>query len=423
MRHPDWSKNATLYQVNVRCFTPEGTFTAFKAHLPRIKALGVDVIWLMPIHPIGVVNRKGILGSPYSVKDYYAINPEFGTLADFQSLVDEIHRLGMKVIIDWVPNHSAWDNELVQKHPNWYSKSPDGDFQPTPWYDWEDIIEFDYSVPEMRQYMTHALCHWVEKYDIDGFRCDVAGFVPLDFWVETRTLLEKIKPVFLLAEWENRDLHVAAFDASYAWSLWVVLHNIVKNGGGLGGMFEYLALDIKTFPNHAYRMTFTDNHDKNSWEGTQFDNFGEALETCIVFTNVMRGIPLIYGGQEAGLNKSLAFFEKDEIEWKEHSLADLFTQLFALKHQNKALWNGEFGGLLHRMTHNQPQKVIAFYREKEGHQVISITNFSNEPVAVTLQMPQIGCFHSFRTNAEIQIEKELKLNLAPWGYELYTQHT
>ena len=202
IKHPQWAESAVIYQVNLRQFTPEGTFNAFKAHLPRLKELGVDILWLMPIHPIGVKNRKGTLGSPYSVKDYYGVNPEFGTLDDLNALIAEIHRLGMYVIIDWVANHSAWDNPLVEQHPDWYSKNKNGNFQSTPWYDWDDIIEFDYHNATLRQYMTEAMKYWVRETDIDGFRCDVAGFVPTDFWNNVRRELDEIKPVFMLAEWE-----------------------------------------------------------------------------------------------------------------------------------------------------------------------------------------------------------------------------
>lgn len=216
LTHPEWLKNATLYELNTRQFTPEGTFRAAEAHLPRLKALGVDVIWLMPINPIGVKNRKGTLGSPYSVRDYYGVNPEFGTLEDLKHFVTSAHALGMKVILDWVANHSAWDNVMVAEHPDWYERDYKGDLRPTPWWDWSDIIDLDYSKPALREYMTKAMAYWVRAADIDGFRCDVAGFVPVDFWENVRAELDAIKPVFMLAEWESRDLHARAFDATYA---------------------------------------------------------------------------------------------------------------------------------------------------------------------------------------------------------------
>ena len=293
LKHPEWAESAVIYQVNIRHFTKEGTFEAFRAHLPRLKDLGVDILWLMPIHPIGELNRKGSLGSPYAVKDYYAVNAEFGTAEDLQKLINDIHALGMFVILDWVANHSAWDNSLTQSHPEWYSKNKQGNFQPTPWYDWDDIIEFDYTNPGLRQYMTEAMKYWVINYDIDGFRCDVAGFVPTDFWNQVRFELDMIKPVFMLAEWESRDLHQKAFDMTYGWNLWDKLL-AVANGRGYNrhafpALVEYMAHDVKTFPRDAYRMLFTDNHDKNAWEGNQYLNFADALGVATVMTVLANG--------------------------------------------------------------------------------------------------------------------------------------
>jgi glycosidase len=215
VQHPEWSKNAAIYQLNTRQFSAEGTFQAAQKELPRLKEMGIDIIWLMPINPIGEKNRKGTLGSPYSIKDYYGVNPEFGTLDDLKAFVKEAHQLGMYVILDWVANHTAWDNNLVTEHPEWYKRDYKGNFRPTPWWDWDDIIDLDYSKPELRKYMTEAMKYWVKEADIDGYRCDVAGFVPIDFWDNLRIELDAIKPVFMLAEWESRDMHANAFDMTY----------------------------------------------------------------------------------------------------------------------------------------------------------------------------------------------------------------
>ena len=417
LQHPDWSKNSTIYEVNIRQYTPEGTFKAFESHLPRLKAMGVDIIWLMPIHPIGVKNRKGTLGSYYSVKDYMAVNPEFGTMDDFKSLVKKIHASGMHVIIDWVANHSAWDNKLVTEHPEWYSKNNEGNFQPTPWYDWDDIIDFDYEQPELRKYMTEALKFWVSETDIDGYRCDVAGFIPVDFWDNVRVELEAIKPVFMLAEWEDRDMLKNAFDMTYAWTLWNKLREIAKEGKPVGGLIEYMAHDVSTFPRDGYKMTFTDNHDKNSWEGNQYSNFGPALETCIVFAATVNGMPLVYSGQEAGLDRSLRFFDKDTIIWKKHRNEQLYAQLFDLKHKNKALWNGKHGGQMVRVYNDSQDKIISFYREMNENKVLPIFNFSNETVNVTLNTK-----FAADTYTELFSKKTYKLQgndpieLPAWGY-------
>lgn len=417
VKHPEWSRNATIYEVNVRQFTPEGTFKAFESHLPRLKEMGVDIIWLMPINPIGVEKRKGTLGSYYSVKDYYGVNPEFGTMEDFKALVKKIHSMGMHVIVDWVANHSAWDNPLAKEHPDWYSKTPEGHFQPTPWYDWEDIIDFDFDNPDLRKYMTDALKFWVKEADIDGYRCDVAGFIPVDFWENARAELDRIKPVFMLGEWESRDLHKKAFDMTYSWSLWEKMHAVAKDGKSLGGLTEYMAHDVSTFPKNAYRMTFTENHDKNSWEGNQYSNFGDALPASMVLACTVNGMPLVYSGQEAGLDRSLKFFDKDPIVWKKHPFADMYKTLFALKHSNQALWNGGYGGEMIRIFNDKPQQVISFSRSKNGQQVIPVINYSAQPATVKLDSRyQKGNYRELFSGKEFELKGDDVMELQPWGY-------
>jgi len=329
LENPEWVKSATIYQINTRQFTKEGTFNAARKHLPRLKDLGVDIIWLMPIHEIGEKNRKGSLGSPYSVKDYYSVNPEFGDIDDVKEFIDAAHEMGMHVILDWIANHTAWDNYLVEEHPEWYVRDWKGDFRPTPWWDWIDIIDLDYGQEGLREYMTNAMVYWVEKVGFDGFRADVAGLVPVDFWNTVRRELEKIKPVFMLAEWESRDLHAAAFDMTYAWSWWDAVRNIAMGRTDLNSLFVYYSWNERAFPKESIRMTFVTNHDKNAWEGTMFENFGDALEAAIVLSVAGDGMPLIYNGQEAGNDRALEFFEKDEIEWREHPIGDLYRKLFS----------------------------------------------------------------------------------------------
>lgn len=417
LTHPTWSKNATIYEVNIRQFTPEGTFKAFESHLPRLKDLGVDIVWLMPIHPIGEKNRKGTLGSNYSVKDYYGVNPEFGTMEDFKALVDKIHDMGMYVVLDWVANHSAWDNPLAQEHPEWYTKTPDGKFQPTPWYDWDDIIDFDFNQPGLRKYMTEAMKFWVAETDIDGYRCDVAGFIPVDFWENVRFELEKIKPVFMLAEWESRDLHKNAFDMTYAWSLWDKMHDVTVGGKPIHGIVEYMAHHVSTFPENGYRMTFTENHDKNAWEGNQYANFGDGLHASMVLAGTVSGMPLIYSGQEAGLDRSLPFFEKDTILWKEHPNAAIYKKLFSLKHKNQALWNGTYGGEMLRVRNDKPEQVLSFFREKNGDKVLSIINFSSDSLSVKLESTyQKGTYTELFSNKPYTLRGMDVFALPRWGY-------
>ncbi|WP_027376557.1 alpha-amylase family glycosyl hydrolase [Kaistella palustris] len=417
LTHPEWSKNATIYEVNLRQYTPEGTFKAFEKHLPRLKKMGVDIIWLMPIHPIGEKIRKGTLGSYYAVKDFKAVNPEFGTMADFKNLVDKIHSMGMYVIIDWVGNHSAWDNPLTKDHPEWYTKTREGNFQPTPWYDWDDIIDFDYDRPDFREYMTGALKFWVKESNIDGYRADTAGFIPMDFWNEARRQLDEIKPVFMLAEWESRDLLKNAFDMEYSWTLFEKMMDATTRKKGLGGLTEYMAHDVNTFPRNAYRMTFTDNHDMNSWNGTPQKNFGPGLKTAMVFTGVVNGMPLCYSGQEAGLDRSLKFFDKDPIEWKQHENEQIFSKLFHLKHENQALWNGKYGGEMIRVVNDRQDKIISFYREQNSDAVFPVFNFSDKAVVVNLNTKYFqGKYRELFTDKIFDIKEKTTFTLAPWDY-------
>jgi len=417
LKHPEWSKNATIYEVNIRQFSNEGNFKAFESHLPRLKEMGIDIIWLMPIHPIGELKRKGKMGSYYSVKDYLAVNPEFGTMDEFKSLVKKIHSMGMHVIIDWVANHSAWDNPLAKEHPEWYTKTAEGEFQPTPWYDWDDVIDFDYDQPGMRRYMTDAFKFWVKEADIDGYRCDVAGFIPVDFWENVRQELDKIKPVFMLAEWESRDLYKRSFDMTYSWTLWDKMKEVTTGKKKIGGLVEYMAHDVNAVPKDAYRMTFTENHDKNSWEGNQYSNFGDGLPACMVLTAVINGMPLVYSGQEAGLNKSLRFFDKDTIEWKEHPFAGMYKKLFDLKHKNQALWNGAYGAEMVRIFNDQPDHVISFSREKNGDKVIPVFNFNGQPVTVKLNAKHhAGTYTELFTGKKYELKGDDEISLGPWGY-------
>ncbi|MFK5646445.1 alpha-amylase family glycosyl hydrolase [Ornithinimicrobium sp. LYQ121] len=385
LTHPEWSKDAVVYQVNQRHFTPEGTFAAAQEHLPRLRDLGIDIVWLMPVNPIGEENRKGVLGSQYAVRDYLAVNPEFGTLDDLRAFVAAAHDLGMRVIVDWVPNHTAWDNPLTREHPEWYRKDFKGDFMPTPWWDWDDVIDLDYDQPGLRRYMTEAMAYWVREADIDGYRCDVAGYVPVDFWETARAELETIKPVFLLAEWENRDLHTAAFDATYAWSWNDTMHKIAHGRATPFDLKVYYAWNERAWPADVMRMMFVSNHDKNSWEGTEYEQFGPMLDAAVVLSVVSEGIPLIYNGQEAGNDRRLTFFDKDEIEWREDPQGELYRQLFALKKAHPALWNAAWGARMTRVVNDDETRVISFVRVHETRNaVVAAFNLSDSPARVRL---------------------------------------
>ena len=415
---PDWVKNATLYELNIRQFSDEGSFKAIEQQLPRLKKMGIDIIWLMPVHPIGETHRKGSLGSYYSVKDYYGVSPEFGSEQDFRNLVNAIHQQGMYVIVDWVANHTSWDNEIVAQHPEWYRKSRKDTFQSTRWRDYDDIIELDYSHQELREYMTEALKFWVREYDIDGYRCDIASFVPIDFWENVRSELDAIKPVFMLAEAEDRELHRKAFDATYNWTLWNILHQIALNERSVKTLTEaYIAEHVSIFPKEGIRLNFIDNHDKNSWEGNPYSNFGDALNAATVFTVMMDGMPLVYNGQEAGQNRSLEFFEKDPVQWKPHENEALYTTLFMLKHKNQALWNGGHGGEMVRIMNDRMEQVISFVREKNGDKVMTFINFSKEPLIVQFDTSfDMGRYTNLFTGEYQGVSDTLILTMDPWEY-------
>jgi glycosidase len=421
VNHAEWSKNAVIYQLNTRQFTREGTFRAAQRELPRLKALGADIIWLMPIHPIGETNRKGTLGSPYSVKDYYGVNPEFGTMADLKAFVKAAHAQGMYVILDWVANHSAWDHPLVTQHPAWYDRDWKGDFRPTPWWDWSDIIDFDFRKAGIRRYMADAMMFWVREADIDGYRADVAAYVPLDFWKQLRTDLEKIKPVFLLAEAQMRDLHYRAFDASYGWGWYDAVHNIAQGKADVGALFGYYSENESAWPDDAMRMVYVENHDQNAWHGTQFEQFGPALTNAILLSVVGEGIPLIYNGQEAGNPKRLQFFEKDPIVWRKHPIGDLYKRLFALKKANRALWNAPWGARMIGIVSSAPSKVFSFVRQKDGAKVFAVMNFSADPQRVTFQEKlHHGRYRDFDTARAVTVDGRTQMTLAPWTYRLLT---
>lgn len=421
VRHPDWARDAVIYQINTRQFTPEGTFAAARAQLPRLRDLGVDILWLMPIHPIGERNRKGRLGSPYSVRDFRAVNPEYGTLEDFRAFVDEAHRLGLRVIIDWVANHSAWDNPLAAQHPDWYERDWRGNFRSTPWWDWTDIIDFDYSQLGLRRYMAEAMLYWVRDVGIDGFRADVAGYVPIDFWAQLRRDLEAVRPVFMLAEFEQRDMHMHAFDATYAWSWNRAVHNIAIGEADVGALFGFYSENESAWPAGAMRMMYVTNHDQNSWEGTEFERFGPALTNAIVLSFAGEGIPLIYNGQEAGNERRLEFFERDPILWRDHPNGDLYRRLIALKSANRALWNAPWGGRMLGIVNSAPQKVFSFLRERDGDRVFAIFNFSGDAQDVTFsEGPHHGRYRDFATGEEVAVDAATRISLPAWSYRLLT---
>lgn len=383
VQHPSWAKDAVIYEVNIRQYTSEGTFTAFEKHLPALKEMGVGILWFMPIHPIGEVNRKGTLGSYYSVKDYYGVNPEFGDIDAFKKLVGTVHEMGMYVLIDWVGNHCAWDNPLVEEHPEWFTRDINGNLV-SPVEDWSDVVDFDYSSRGLSEYMINSMKFWVKDVGVDGFRCDVAGMVPLEFWIKARKELQKIKPIFMLAEWESPDAHRGAFDATYGWQLYDLMKKIARQDLPASSIGAYLMAQKTTYPEDAYRLYFTSNHDENSWHGTDWEIFGSGAEAFAVLVLTLDGIPLIYSGQEAGLDKRLAFFEKDQIVWRKHRMAEIYRILANLKKRNRALWNDGDGGKVEWVHTTDDARVFAFVRRKEENQVLVVLNLSSSTLSIKL---------------------------------------
>lgn len=422
----DWTHNAVLYQINTRQFTPEGTFKAAQAQLPRLAAMGVDIIWLMPIHPIGVAGRKGILGSPYAVRDYRAVNPELGTEAEFRAFVNEAHRLGLKVILDWVANHSARDNPLTLSHPEWYTRTPEGELMSPQGTDWSDVADLDYSQPALRQYMTESLVFWVRDFGIDGYRADVAGYVPTDFWETARAQLAKVKPVFMLAEWEQRDLHARAFDATYGWGWKEAMQRLAKDGSGAGAIRGYYAGQAETWPRAAMRMVYTENHDQNSWDGVAAQIYGPAYEAAIALSFTGSGLPLIYNGQEADNDRQLKFFERDPIVWRQGKHAALFAKLIALKTEMPALRNGRFGAAMLEVPTSETADVYAFTRGgvggSGGGRVFAVFNLSPRPHQVRFDTARHqGSYTDALSAAPMTFKGGETLDLPAWGYRIFKE--
>lgn len=416
MKHIDWSKNANIYEVNIRQYTTEGTINAFRKHLPRLHDMGVELLWIMPVQPIGKLNRKGSLGSYYSIKDYTAVNPEFGTMDDFKALVSEAHQMSMHVILDWVANHSSWDNVWTEKYPDFYKKDDNGQFI-SPW-DWSDVIALNYENQELRRNMIEAMKFWVEETHIDGFRCDMAGLVPVDFWNEAREQLDKIKPMFMLAEDEEVvDLLHQAFDMNFTWEMHHLMNDIARGEKKAIEIWWKLSSYHENYPPEAYRMYFTSNHDENSHSGSAIERLGEAVKAFALLTYVLPGMPLLYSGQEAGNNKRLEFFEKDAIDWSDLPFADFYRTLNQLKKENEALWNGPYGGNLVGISKDQNENVLAFERQKNDNRVLVIINFSEADQHFTIDTDaHNGNYNNIFNGEKLNIQKDYQFNLNPWDF-------
>ena len=413
-----WRDNAVIYELNVRQFTPAGTFAAAEERLPALRDLGVDIVWLMPVHPIGVEGRKGTLGSYYAIRDYRAINPEFGTMADFERFLDRAHKLGMRVILDYVANHTSPDHAWVTEMPaEWYVRDSTG--VPVVQYDWTDIAKLNYATPAVREAMFDVLKFWTDK-GVDGFRCDAAKEMPDDFWTDAFVRLRAVRPdLFLLAEAEGPQFHADGFDATYAWELHHLLNAIARGDKSAVDLRAYLQADSERYLASAHRMMFTSNHDENSWAGTEFERMGDAAATRAALTYVLpQSMPLIYTGQEVGYDHRFEFFEKDPMPaWEPNEWTEFYTRLNAMRHANPALASGGKGGEMAYMG-GAVADIMAFTRILGDNKVVCFFNLSAEPQAVIPTVEVAGDFTDALTGEPRSIVAGEEFALAPWEYAI-----
>ena len=421
--HADWSYSAVLYEMNVRQLTPEGTLRAAEEKLEFLRSMGIDAIWLMPIYPIGEEGRKGSLGSYYSIQDYCAVNPEFGTMEDFDSFINKAHALGMKILLDWVANHTARDAKwLKTKSADWYEREADGTAK-VPW-DWTDTAKLNYDNRDVWRGEIEAMRFWVEKHNIDGFRCDMAMLVPIEFWQQASAVLHAVKPdIFMLAEAEELNLFDKAFDMCYAWEIHHMMCDIAKGERRVWDLRNTMYADRERYPNTAMKMMFTSNHDENSWSGSEFDRFGAAREVMTALTFVWEAaMPLLYTGQEVGYNHSFEFFERDYIpaeKYQECGDTQLYRKLIALKHSQPALQSGERGGRTIEIENNAKDCLMTFVRELGDSRVVAIMNLS--PYTIHADYNN-GIYAGEYTNAitgeKVLLPVHLEQDIEPWGYTI-----
>ena len=415
--HPAWSTQSNIYEVNLRQYSVSGSIKEFEKHLPRLRKMGVEILWFMPITPIGIEGRKMTmeeLGSYYAVRDYKAVNEEFGTMDDWKKMVNHAHAMGFKVITDWVANHSSPDNHWIKMHPDFYKKDKNGFVIP---YDWSDTRKLNYDNRELRDSMIEAMQFWIKETHIDGFRCDVAEDIPQDFWKECISSLRKIKNVFMLAEGEKPRLHVAGFDATYTWSVMGAMSDLYSGKKTVSQFDSVLQYNIRIFPKDGYRMYFTTNHDENSWNGTEFEKYGDAYKTFAVFTQTMfQSIPLIYSGQEVPNKKRLKFFVKDPISWDGYVLAPFYQKLLALRKANPAL----AANASYRRLSTTNDAIFAFERQNKGHKVTVLLNLSKDAQKFIVKDKIIdGNPLNIFMGVHENVSDTHEFSVEPWGYIVY----
>lgn len=460
--HTAWSRDAVIYEVNLRQYSPEGTFKAFENDLPRLKELGVDIIWLMPVFPIGEVHRKATqklmveeiedtaerqkyLGSYYSTRDFLSVNPEFGTKADFKSLVDEIHQLGMYVILDIAINHTSWDHDWITSHPEYYTQvEPDS----LPWnrewmeehpeyfkelkslgmtypihpyeVDWWDVADLNFDNKNLRHELNQIFKYWITEFEIDGYRCDAAAWIPVDYWNELRPVLDSIKPVFMLAESDQPELHEMAFDMTYDWKLHHIFNDIALKEKDPVSITTHFQWVDSVYPVDSYLMQFTSNHDENSWNGTEFERLGKGAQAFAVLSATLPDMLLIYNGQEAAFNRRLKFFEKDSITWGSYSYTAFYKALTDLKERNRALFNGREGGKLQVLSLPSDSGIFAFVREIDKDRILVLCNLSDRSLKYSVKgIRRSGIMKELFTGERVSFKSDKELAFDPWQYYVF----
>jgi glycosidase len=414
--HPSWIMQGNIYEVNIRQYTPEGTFNAFSNHLQRLKDMGVQTLWFMPINPISVKDRKGVMGSYYAVADYTSVNPEFGTLEDWKNLVKKAHDMGLKVIIDWVPNHSGADHRWLTTNIDFYEKDSTG--KPLSPFDWTDVRKLNYKNAALVDSMTAAMNYWITETNIDGYRVDVAGDVPREFYAHAIPELKKLKNVFLLAEAEKPWLHEVGFDATYGWNYFQMSKKVAA------GQRNALALDStlnadSLYPTNKLKLLFTSNHDENSWNKADYQTMPGAVHApfAVLTQTLPKSIPLIYSGQEEPVRDSISFFYKNPIKFGKYERAPFYKTLLEARKRIPALAaNAGFT----RLTSNMDNNIYAFLRFNGNSKVLVVTNLSNQPQTFSIGNASVaGKVANIFDNATTNIASGANMQLPAWGYAVY----
>ena len=441
----DVEESSVIYEVNIRQYSPEGTFNAFTKDIPQLKELGVKIIWVMPIFPISQTKRKATggddskfasempkeeqhkyLGSYYAVSDFKKVNPEFGTIEDFRNLVKTAHDNGIYVILDWVPNHTGWDHVWIKEHPEYYTKNAKGEIidpinpETGKSWGWSDVADLNYDNQGLRAAMTADMLHWIKNEKIDGFRCDVAGNVPLDYWQQAIPQLRKEKNIFMLAEaWEPELLKEGLFDMAYGWEAHHTMNRIAQGKNTVKDWDKFMSENDIKYSSDDILMNFVDNHDENSWNGTIRGRLGKGEEAMTALSYIMPGMPLIYSGNEYGLNHSLKFFEKDSIPKTKGKDWELRAKLGKLKTENTALNGGKNRAKYTRIKTDDDTNILAFTREKEGKKVVYIANFSNNPIKTKVGIK--GEYTNYMTGKKMSLNEKQIHSMEPWQYYILTE--